>query len=59
MAKQNKVKIALTNLRHEVKDTIKEKKITIVEKEKQLIDIDKMENLDTLILHNKRNLTIS
>ena len=48
MAKQNKVKIALTNLRHEVKDTIKEKKITIVEKEKQLIDIDKMENLDTL-----------
>ena len=48
MAKQNKVKIALANLRHEVKDTIKEKKITIVEKEKQLIDIDKMENLDTL-----------
>lgn len=48
MAKQNKVKIALANLRHEVKDTIKEKKITIVEKEKQLIEIDKMENLDTL-----------
>ena len=48
MAKQNKVKIALANLRHEVKDTIKDKKITIVEKEKQLIDIDKMENLDTL-----------
>ena len=48
MAKQNKLKIALTNLRHEVKDTIKEKNVTVVEKAKQLIDIDKMENLDTL-----------
>ena len=48
MAKQNKVKIALANLRHEVKDTIKDKNVTIVEKKKQLIDIDKMENLDTL-----------
>lgn len=48
MAKQNKVKIALANLRHEVKDTIKDKNITVVEKNTQLINIDKMENLDAL-----------
>lgn len=48
MAKQNKVKIALANLRHEVKDTIKDKNITVVEKNTQLIKIDKMENLDAL-----------
>lgn len=48
MAKQNKVKIALANLRHEVKDTIKDKNVTVVEKNTQLINIDKMENLDAL-----------
>lgn len=48
MAKQNKVKIALANLRHEVKDTIKDKSVTVVEKNTQLINIDKMENLDAL-----------
>lgn len=48
MAKQNKVKIALANLRHEVKDTIKDKSVTVVEKNAQLINIDKMENLDAL-----------
>lgn len=48
MAKQNKVKIALANLRHEVKDTIKDKNVTVVEKNTQLINIDKMENLNAL-----------
>ena len=40
MAKQNKVKIALANLRHEVNDTIKDKNVTVVEKNTQLINID-------------------
>ena len=48
MAKQNKVKIALANLRHEVKDTIKDKNVTVVDKNTLLINIDKMENLDAL-----------
>ena len=56
MAKQNKVKIALANLRHEVKDTIKDKNITVVEKNTQLIEIDKMENLDALNITEHKEL---
>lgn len=56
MAKQNKVKIALANLRHEVKDTIKDKNVTVVEKNTQLINIDKMENLDALSITEHEEL---
>lgn len=56
MAKQNKVKIALANLRHEVKDTIKDKNVTVVEKNTQLINIDKMENLDALSITEHKEL---
>ena len=56
MAKQNKVKIALANLRHEVKDTIKDKNVTVVEKNTQLINIDKMENLDALNITEHKEL---
>lgn len=48
MAKQNKVKIAMANFRHEVKGTIKDKNVTVVEEKNQLINISEMENLDAL-----------
>lgn len=45
---KNKVKINLTNLKHEIKSTIKDNNLTIVEEEKHLITSCDLENIEAL-----------